>query len=105
MRCGPRARPAEAEDFVDLLRSRSDDKRLTQTATKLTEGVFASLECELLARRRFQAQAEAKMAVFEFIEGWYNPHRRHSGLGYLSPSHFERRLSMRAVLSTPQQTA
>jgi putative transposase len=30
-------------------------------------------------------------AVFDFIEGWYNPHRRHSALGYLSPNNFERR--------------
>ncbi len=34
----------------------------------------------LLDRRRFPTQAEARMAVFDFIEGWYNPHRRHSGL-------------------------
>ena len=30
------------------------------------------------------------MAIFEYIEGWYNPHRRHSALGYLSPLNFER---------------
>ena len=35
--------------------------------------------------------AEARMAVFDFIEGWYNPHRRHSGLGYLSPISYEQR--------------
>ena len=52
---------------------------------------FATLEAELLARRRFQSQAEARMACFSYIEGWYNPHRRHSGLGYLSPIAFERR--------------
>jgi hypothetical protein len=34
--------------------------------------------------------AEARMAVFEFIEGWYNPHRRHSALDYLSPINYER---------------
>jgi putative transposase len=51
----------------------------------MCESFFATLECELLARRRFASQAEARMAVFRFIEGWYNPARRHSGLGYLSP--------------------
>jgi putative transposase len=59
----------------------------------LCESFFATLECELLKRRRFRNQAEAKMAVFEFIEGWYNPHRRHSALGHKSPLNFERRHS------------
>ena len=51
----------------------------------MCESFFATLECELLARRRFKTLAEARMAVFEFIEGWYNLHRRHSALDYLSP--------------------
>jgi putative transposase len=55
----------------------------------LCESFFASLECELLDRRRFPTQAEARLAVFEYLEGWYNPHRRHSALGYLSPMHYE----------------
>jgi len=41
----------------------------------MCESFFATLECELLDRRRFKTQVEARMAVFEFIEGWYNPHR------------------------------
>jgi putative transposase len=56
----------------------------------MAESFFASLERELLSRRRFKSQAEAKMAVFEWIEGWYNPHRRHSALGYRSPVNYER---------------
>jgi len=56
----------------------------------MAESFFATLERELLNRRRFQSQAEAKMAVFEWIEGWYNPHRRHSSLGYRSPVNYER---------------
>ena len=55
----------------------------------MAESFFATLECELLDRRRFKNQAEARMAVFEFIEGFYNPRRRHSSLGYLSPIKFE----------------
>jgi len=43
----------------------------------MCESFFATLECELLAKRRFQTQPEARMAVFDFIESWYNPHRRH----------------------------
>ncbi len=53
------------------------------------ESFFATLECELLDRTRFRNHTEAKLAVFEFIEGWYNPHRRHSSLGYKSPIKFE----------------
>src|SRR5712672_2958654 len=53
------------------------------------ESFFATLECELLERRRFASQAEAKMACFSFIEGWYNPARLHSALGYRSPMAYE----------------
>jgi putative transposase len=55
----------------------------------MAESFFATLECELLDRRRFKSQAEAEIAVFDFIEGWYNPQRRHSSLGYLSPMNYE----------------
>jgi len=58
----------------------------------MAESFFATLERELLNRRRFKTQTEARMAVFEWIEGWYNPHRRHSSLGYLSPINYERKL-------------
>jgi putative transposase len=56
----------------------------------MCESFFATLECELLERERFRNQAEAKMKVFDFIEGWYNPRRRHSALGYKSPAQYER---------------
>jgi putative transposase len=51
---------------------------------------FATLECELLDRRRFKTQAEARLAVFSFIVGFYNSRRRHSSIGYLSPIQYER---------------
>jgi putative transposase len=54
------------------------------------ESFFATLECELLARRRFASQAEARMAVFSYAESWYNPLRLHSALGYRSPTNYER---------------
>jgi putative transposase len=56
----------------------------------MAESFFATLEREVLNRRRFQSQAEARMAIFEWLEGWYNPHRRHSALGYRSPINYER---------------
>ena len=52
---------------------------------------FATLECELLERCRFKTQTEARSAVFAFIEGFYNPRRRHSSIGYLSPIDYEHR--------------
>ena len=57
----------------------------------MCESFFATLECELIERRSFRTQAEARMAVFEFIGGWYNPHRRHSAIDYDSPVNYERR--------------
>ena len=56
----------------------------------MAESFFATLECELLDRRRFRTQAEARVALFRYIEGWYNPHRRHSALGLHSPMAYER---------------
>ena len=52
----------------------------------MAESFFSTLEAELLSRRRFASQAEARMACFSYIEGWYNPVRLHSALGYRSPS-------------------
>jgi putative transposase len=56
----------------------------------IAECFFSTLECELLARRKFVSQAEARMACFSYIESWYNPLRRHSALGYRSPIAFEK---------------
>ena len=60
----------------------------------LCESFFATLECELLDRQRFRTQVEARLAIFDFIEGWYNPRRRHSALEHLSPMTFERSHAM-----------
>jgi putative transposase len=64
--------------------------------------LFATLERELLNRRNFRTQAEAKMAIFEWLEGWYNPHRRHSALGYRSPVNYERAHQHRSLTSIPE---
>ena len=66
----------------------------------MCESFFATLECELLDRRTFSSRAEARLAVFEFIEGWYNPHRRHSSIGYESPINFERQHSAQIASSS-----
>lgn len=55
----------------------------------VAESFFGTLECELLDRYTFRTEADARRALFRFIEGWNNPRRRHSALGYLSPATFE----------------
>ena len=67
----------------------------------MCESFFATLECELLDRRKFRTKAEARMAVFQFIEGWYNPGRRHSALGYMSPIDYERSIRERLESVSP----
>ncbi len=57
----------------------------------MAESFFASLETELLDRRTFRTRADARLAVFDYVEAFYNPTRRHSALDYLSPADFERR--------------
>lgn len=56
----------------------------------MCESFFATLECELLDQHSFVDPNHARTHVFEFIEGWYNPQRLHSALGYVSPIEFER---------------
>ena len=65
----------------------------------MCESFFATLECELLERYRFRTPAEARLRLFRFIEGFYNPRRRHSSIDYLSPMNYE--LRHRAAASAP----
>jgi putative transposase len=67
----------------------------------MCESFFATLECELLDRTSFRTQVQARMAVFEFIEGWYNPHRRHSAIDYLSPINYERNHQSQGFTASP----
>ena len=67
----------------------------------LCESFFATLECELLERRRFASQIEARMACFSFIEGFYNPTRRHSALGYRSPICYEQEMQTHRQAASP----
>jgi putative transposase len=67
----------------------------------MCESFFATLECELLDRSRFRTQVEARMAVFDYIESWYNPNRRHSSIGYLSPVHYEMRFKDSREIPSP----
>ena len=71
----------------------------------MCESFFATLECELIDRTTFRTHAEARLAIFEFIEGWYNPRRRHSALGYLSPVDYEHLAGQMSILRGDDETA
>ena len=61
----------------------------------MAESFFATLECELIDRRKWETKTEARLALFTYIEGWYNPRRRHSALGHTSPAAFEAKNSQK----------
>jgi putative transposase len=61
------------------------------------ESFMATLKTELIYRNRFKTKDEARLAVFRYIEGFYNPIRRHSSLGQKSPQEYERILEEAAA--------
>ena len=71
----------------------------------VAESFFATLEVELIEGADWHRRAEARRAIFEYIEVWYNRRRRHSSLGYLSPAEFERRLRERPRGAAPAAAA
>lgn len=64
---------------------------MTAYANAVAESFFATLKSELIYRHVWPTRRRAELAIFEFIAGWYNQHRRHSALDYLSPGEVERR--------------
>jgi Integrase core domain len=73
----------------------------------MAESFFATLECELIARRKWETKTRARMEIFTWIETWYNSRRRHSGLGQMSPIKFEKlqqeKQQTAAKTETPEQ--
>ena len=67
----------------------------------MCESFFATLECELLERRRFASQAGARVACFSSVGGFYNPVRLHSALGYRSPIRYEEEKPMETQAAKP----
>ena len=55
------------------------------------ESFFHSLKTEHVRHEHYRTHAEARASLFDYIEAFYNPKRRHSAIGYLSPAEFERR--------------
>ena len=61
----------------------------------VAESFFATLQVELLDRRRWETQAQLATAIFEYIEAFFNRQRIHSTLDYLSPFEFEEAYALR----------
>ena len=63
----------------------------------MVESFFGTLQVELLDQARWDSRQELALAIFEWIEAWYNPRRRHSSIGDLSPIDYEARLTPAAA--------
>jgi len=89
-----------ATDYQRLLAAHGMTPSMSRTGdcydNAVVESFFATLEWELLERADWHTREEAKAAIFEYIEVWYNRQRRHSTLGYLSPVDYEHRKVCRA---------
>jgi putative transposase len=68
----------------------------------VAESFFATVEIELIEDADWQTRNEARSAIFQFMELWYNRHRRHSSLGYLTPAEFDERLWEATRASLPK---
>ena len=63
----------------------------------VAEAFFATLKVELLHRRAWATRTAARLAIFEYVEVWYNRQRRHSTLGYATPAEYEALASKPAI--------
>ncbi|WP_141333506.1 IS3 family transposase [Myxococcus sp. AB025B] len=90
-----------SEDYRGLLKQKGITCSMSRKGNcwdnAVVESFFSSLKMELVYERSFQTHEEAKRALFEYIEAWYNRRRRHSALGYVSPEEYERNASTRSA--------
>jgi transposase InsO family protein len=82
-----------SEEYVELLKEHGIEMSMSRRGNcwdnAVTESLWASLKCELVNDAEFRTHEEARLAIFEYIEVFYNRKRLHSALGYLSPEAFE----------------
>jgi putative transposase len=90
-----------ARDFRRLLKARRIECSMSRTGdcwdNAVTESFFATLKKELVQHSAWRTRQEARAALFEWIEVWYNRQRRHSSIGFLSPTEYEMRLLKKAA--------
>ena len=70
---------------------------MTARPNAMAESVFSTMQRELLHEHRWQSRRQLAFAVFEWIEDWYNPRRRHPSIGDLNPIDYEARLTPAAA--------
>jgi putative transposase len=87
-----------SSEYVELLEQHGIRQSMSRKGNcwdnAVAESFFASLEWELIERSQWSTRAQAGRAVVEYVEGWYNPERRHSSLGYRSPAQYEAQLTL-----------
>jgi putative transposase len=86
--------PAEPREVVDLGVTCSMSRSGNVWDNSVMESFFSSLKTERLARKIYATRDAARLDIFDYIERFYNPIRRHSTLGYLSPADFEREVQV-----------
>jgi putative transposase len=94
-----------AADYRDVLTANAMECSMSRVGNcwdnAVAESFFATLKRELADDADWATREEARTAVFEYIEVWYNQQRRHSSLGYLSPAAFELEQNAMRELATP----
>ena len=85
-------------DYQEILRTQGITCSMSRKGdcwdNAVAESFFATLEWELIQDADWHTHLEARRAIFDYIEVWYNRQRRHSSLGYLSPAEFEDQLAL-----------
>jgi transposase InsO family protein len=90
-------------EFRQLLNQHKVQQSMSRRANcwdnAVAESFFKSLKVEWLYGNRFASRVQAQLAVFEYIETWYNTRRRHSALGYMTPTEFEHLMSNKKIFA------
>lgn len=90
-------------EFRQLLKQHKVQQSMSRRANcwdnAVAESFFKSLKVEWLYGKRFANRAQAQLTVFEYIETWYNTRRRHSALGYMTPTEFEQLMSNKKIFA------
>jgi putative transposase len=96
-----RGSPYASEDYRAALATAGIVASMSRTGdcwdNAVAESFFATLRAELLDHERYETQADAMASIGDYIDGFYNPRRRHSHLGYVSPIEFELRAQVAAL--------